>query len=54
LAESGVELETRAWVNQEDYWKAYYYITETIKFELENNGIVIPYNQLEVHLNKGE
>lgn len=50
LADSGVEMETRAWVDTPDYWNAFYYLTETIKVELEKNDIVIPYNQLEVHI----
>lgn len=52
LDESGVNLETRAWVEPKNYWDAYFYLNEHIKNELEENGIVIPYNQLEVHINK--
>lgn len=50
LDESGVNLETRAWVAPKDYWDAYYYLNEHIKNELEKNEIIIPYNQLEVHV----
>lgn len=52
LDESGVNLETRAWVDPKDYWDAYFYLNEHIKNELEKNNIIIPYNQLEVHINK--
>ena len=52
LDESGINLETRAWVEPKDYWDAYYYLNEHIKTELEENEITIPYNQLEVHINK--
>lgn len=51
LDESGVNLETRAWVEPKDYWDAYFYLNEHIKKELEKNDIIIPYNQLEVHVN---
>lgn len=51
LDESGVNLETRAWVQPKDYWDAYFYLNEHIKTELEKNDIIIPYNQLEVHVN---
>lgn len=51
LDESGVNLETRAWVEPKDYWDAYFYLNEHIKNELEKNDIIIPYNQLEVHVN---
>lgn len=50
LDESSVNLETRAWVRPDDYWDAYFYLNEAIKCELEKNNIVIPYNQLEVHV----
>lgn len=50
LDDSAINLETRAWVNTENYWDAYFYLTEHIKSELDKNGIIIPYNQLEVHL----
>lgn len=51
LDESGVNLETRAWVEPKDYWDAYFYLNEHIKNELEKNDIIIPYNQLEIHVN---
>lgn len=50
LDESSVNLETRAWVRPDDYWDAYFYLNEAIKSELEKNNIIIPYNQLEVHV----
>lgn len=52
LDESGINLETRAWVEPKYYWDAYYYLNEHIKTELEENEITIPYNQLEVHIKK--
>lgn len=54
LDESGVNLETRAWVKSEDYWNAYFYFTEQIKYELEKNDIIIPYNQLEVYVKNND
>lgn len=53
LDESGVNLETRAWVEPANYWNQYFYLTEHIKSDLEKNGIVIPYNQLEVKVTNG-
>ena len=53
LDESGVNMETRAWVEPVNYWNEYFYLTEHIKSELEKNGIVIPYNQLEVKVTNG-
>ena len=53
LDESSVNMETRAWVESVNYWNEYFYLTEHIKSELEKNGIVIPYNQLEVKVTNG-
>jgi len=53
LADSSVNLQLRAWANTENYW--------TVKLELTNGileaftkeeGIEIPYPQLDVHLSK--
>lgn len=49
LAESSVNMGLRVWVNGEDYWTAKWRITENIKNALDENGISIPYPQLDVH-----
>ena len=48
--ESSIEVVARCWVNFKDYWKVYYSLTENIKKDLEANDLVIPFNQLDVHL----
>lgn len=48
LDESGVNLETRAWVEPKDYWDAYFYLNEHIKNELEKNGIIIQIGRAHV------
>ncbi|MCR5837697.1 MAG: mechanosensitive ion channel [Lachnospiraceae bacterium] len=50
LAESCVNLEIRMWVATADYWDAKFYLNENAKEKLEEAGITIPYNQLDVHL----
>ena len=50
LADSAVILGWRAWVKPEDYWNARWRITEQIKYAFDEEGIAIPYNQLEVTL----
>lgn len=50
LAESSVIIEVRMWANTEDYWNAKFYLNEVLKESFENNGITIPYNQLDVHV----
>lgn len=48
--DSSIEAIARCWCNFKDYWPVYYHLTETIKKELTANGIIIPYNQLDVHI----
>lgn len=48
LADSSVQMGCRLWVKTEDYWPVKWRLTETVKLTLDENGIEIPYNQLEV------
>lgn len=48
--DSSLEVIARCWVNFADYWPVYYSLTENIKKDLEANGLVIPFNQLDVHI----
>ncbi len=48
LAESAVVLKIRFWVRPEDYWPVRWDVTEQIKLIFDENGIEIPYNQLDV------
>lgn len=50
LSNDAVHLGVRAWVKTEDYWKAKWRMQENMKLRLENEGIVIPYKQLDVHI----
>lgn len=50
LAESCVMIGFRAWVKTEDYWQVKWRMNEMIKLNFDNNGIGIPYNQLDVHI----
>lgn len=43
LADSSVNFVTRTWVKAEDYWDAYFHITEHTKIALDKAGIEIPY-----------
>ncbi len=52
LGESAVEIACRPWTNTEDYWDVYFDLTLQAKNALEENGIEIPYNQLDVHITK--
>lgn len=50
LGASGVNLGVRCWFKQEDYWAGKWRITENCKRALDEAGIEIPFNQLDVHL----
>ena len=50
LGESAVVLGFRAWVPTEKYWMVKWGLNEKIKFSFDEEGIQIPYNQLDVHL----
>ncbi|XQW85785.1 mechanosensitive ion channel domain-containing protein [Thalassotalea piscium] len=52
LADSSVNFVVRPWVKTSDYWPVYFDLLETIKVELDNAGIEIPFPQLSVHVNQ--
>lgn len=50
LAPSCVNVGVRCWLLREDYWEGKCRLTEKMKYLMEDNGIIIPYSQLDVHL----
>lgn len=52
LGDSAVELTLRCYVNNADYWPAQGRIYEAVKLCYDEQGIVIPYNQMDVHVVK--
>jgi small conductance mechanosensitive channel len=50
LADSSVILKMRFWCKNEDYWEAKWRMNENVKYALDEAGISIPFNQLDVHL----
>ncbi len=47
-----VEFTLRVWCKTNDFWTLKLDLLENIKNKLEENGIKIPYQQLDVHLDK--
>lgn len=47
---SSVVLLTRAWVKTEDYWAVRWDMLERVKECFDENGITIPFEQIEVHM----
>lgn len=54
LADSAVLLNVRCFTRNADYWDAKWRLTEKIKETLDENGVEIPFPQLDVHLGKAE
>ena len=52
LDESCITLETRAWVANDKYWDTRFELLEEYKKIFDENGIEIPFNQLDVHITK--
>lgn len=50
LGESAVVMGVRCWVKKEDYWNVKWSLTEEIKYTLDENGISIPFPQMEVRV----
>lgn len=50
LAGSAVNLKICCWVSAEDYWSTRWELIEKIKLAFDENGIEIPFNQLDVNL----
>ncbi len=49
-SESSLDIVCKPWVNSDDYWDVYYDITAQVKDAFDENGIEIPYRQLDVHV----
>lgn len=52
LADSSINLLVRPWVNSADYWAVKWDTTETVKKRFDEEGIEIPFPQMDVHLDK--
>ena len=48
--ESSISIDTLLWVKNADYFEAKYNMTEAVKSAFDENGIEIPFNQLDVHI----
>ncbi len=49
LADSSVNFNVRPWVNSADYWPVRAELIEKIKMAFDENGISIPYPQMDIH-----
>ena len=49
-ADSSVDIFVRCWCNREDYWDTKFYMLREIKNAFDQNGIEIPFNQLDINI----
>lgn len=54
LGASSVNFFVRPWVKTEDYWAVKFDLTEKIKLAFDENGISIPFPQMDIHWIKPE
>lgn len=52
LGDSSVNFTYRVWVNTPDYWTVYFDTVEKVKLAFDDNGISIPFPQMDVHLDQ--
>ncbi len=50
LADSSVNFTVRVWVNAADYWGVFFDMNENVYTKFEQEGIGIPYPQMDVHV----
>ena len=50
FADSSISIIYRFWVNSKDYWAVRFAVLERVKEKFDINGIVIPFNQIDVHV----
>jgi len=54
LADSSVNFVVRPWCRTSDYWKVRFALIEKIKLTFDEQGVNIPFPQMDVHLFKEE
>lgn len=50
-AQNSVNFGVRVWCNRDDYWTIYYDLLEKVKVRFDEENIIIPYPQMDLHLN---
>ncbi len=51
-AASSVNIACLIWCPADEYWSVFYFMQERVKLAFDENGISIPYGQLDVHIVK--
>ena len=50
--DSAINFIVKAWCKTEDYWTVYYDLLETVKIKFDEEGISIPYPQMDLYVKK--
>lgn len=50
--ESSIKYTVRVWVEKDNYWDVRFSLIEKVKKLFDENGINIPYNQMDIHIKK--
>ena len=53
LGDSSVNLTVRVWVHSADYWSVYFDMNEKVYKTFPEEGLNIPYPQMDVHVSQG-
>ncbi|WP_432695768.1 mechanosensitive ion channel family protein [Marinobacterium sp. YM272] len=54
LADSSVNFNVRPWVKTADYWAVLWDVTEQVKLRFDEEGITIPFPQMQIHRSEAE
>lgn len=54
MNESSLDFTVRVWCNRPDYWTVNYALIENTKKAFDENGIEVPFKQVDVHIKKDE
>ncbi len=49
FGDSELNIILRMWVKSEDYWQTYFKVMKEVNEAFSENGIVVPYKQIDVH-----
>ena len=49
---SAIDIKAKMWVKSDDYWPMYHDMLENVKKAFDENGISIPYQQIDVQIKK--
>jgi small conductance mechanosensitive channel len=54
LADSSVNFNVRPWVKTGDYWPVLWDVTERVKLRFDEEGITIPFPQMQIHRSESQ